>query len=107
MSTVVRKNKRNVIVWLILCENTLQRVMCYTYSVSYVILSKYHGMHGYETRGAWITTVVRNEKQWFLLQASMHLVNSSFLKSFKAASTLKALKVSFKGNIGDQAFFGV
>lgn len=89
MSTVVRNIKINVIVWLILCENTLQCVMCFfchlikkiTYSVFHVILPKYHGMHGYETTVAWITTVVGNKKQWFLLQASVHLVNS-FLQSF-------------------------
>lgn len=63
-------------------------------------------MHGYETRVAWIITGVENKKLWFLLQASLHLVNS-FLHSFKAASTLKALKISFKGIIGDQAFFDV
>lgn len=37
---------------------TIQRVMCYTYSVFCVILPKYHGMHGYETRVAGIATGV-------------------------------------------------
>lgn len=63
-------------------------------------------MYGYETKVARITIGLRNRKLWFPLQASVNLVNS-LPQSFKYTSTLKALKVCFKGYKANQDFFDV
>lgn len=63
-------------------------------------------MYGYETKVAKITIGLGNRKLWFPLQASLNLVNS-LPQSFKDTSTLKALKVCFKGYIANQGFFDV
>lgn len=53
-----------------------------------------------------MTTGLGNRKLWFPLQASVNLVNS-LPQSFKDASTIKALKVRFKGYIANHDFFDV